>query len=118
MVVPLAGYRYRRHSRSTSHRISAAQLDALMQADRDFARDLPAGDREAAQALRKREQSILDSLAYDALISALKEGALPRAMKILASRPNIAPYLGDPVAVRIERLRSMLNGKKPPGAAA
>ena len=106
MVAPVAGYRYRRHAASISHRIADSQLAALLEADKRLVATLRPDETALAAVLRDRERSILDGLAFDAVVVALKAKNPVAAAKALLGRPRILPLLWEPVAVRIARMKA------------
>jgi len=104
---PSAMYLYRKHSNSISHRMSAADIHALLDADRRF--DRQAGlTHEERTALARRRHSLESLLIYDGVISAIKDGAPGRGATMALSEPRIWPLLTRPVASRLKRLGQTL----------
>lgn len=103
-VDPVARYRYRRHTASTSHRLRRIDIEALLAADDRF-REL--GGLTAAElvALDRRRRTLQRALGYDSLIAALKARSPWRALGEAAADPSIVPLLMQPVAARLARLR-------------
>lgn len=101
---PTAHYLYRKHAGSTSHRIHAEALEALIEANERLALVIPAADAEAQAALRRRAQSLHAMLAYDRVIGMLKDGDYARAAQASIMEPRIWPLLTRPVRARMGRL--------------
>jgi succinoglycan biosynthesis protein ExoO len=103
-VDPIARYRYRRHSGSTSHRLRRTDLEALLEADDRFRR-LDGLTTADLAALDRRRRTLERALAFDSFVAALKARSPLRALGEAAADPSIVPLLMMPVAARLARLR-------------
>ncbi len=103
-LVGALGYFYRRHQLSTSHRISAADLERLLLADDAMDGRFDATQGAITQARQKRRASIERALSYTHIISALKSRDWLAAAKLAARHPNAIPLLRLPVMARLRRL--------------
>ena len=107
---PAAMYLYRKHPDSISHRMSAAAIHALLDADQRFYRQ--AGlTHEERTALTRRRHSLESLLIYDGVISAIKDGDPGRGATMALSEPRIWPLLTRPVTSRLKRLGQTLTCK-------
>jgi succinoglycan biosynthesis protein ExoO len=106
---PTAMYLYRKHESSVSHRMTAADLNALIAADERFLR--LGLVYEEIKALDRRKRSLESLLAYDGVITALKAKDHTRGALIALSQPRIWPLLTRPLAARLRRLAQTLNRK-------
>jgi succinoglycan biosynthesis protein ExoO len=101
---PSPGYGYRRHSGSTSHRLTVANCAAMVQANAGLvaaAAGLPASVRDG---LARRQRALETALAFEKLVAALKAGDLRRALSVAADCPSCLPLLRMPIAARLGRL--------------
>lgn len=102
-VLPSLGYHYRKHGRSISHRLSVADLTAMIAAGARARRAWPALDPPTDAALRAREASLVAALAFQHFVEAMKARRPLRAMTALARRPGAVPLLRLPVRDRLAR---------------
>jgi succinoglycan biosynthesis protein ExoO len=100
---PTAHYLYRKHASSTSHRIRAEALEALIEANERLERAIDS-DTEILAALKRRGQSLHAMLAYDRVIGMLKDGDYAHAAQASIMEPRIWPLLTRPVTARMGRL--------------
>ena len=101
---PQLSYFYRKHANSISHRLSAAPLQAMLDADAAMrTSSLPGA---VVAALDDRRRSLEDALSFTALIAALKQRQPARALRIAVARPAAAGLLRTPVLDRLRRLVS------------
>jgi succinoglycan biosynthesis protein ExoO len=102
---PEAGYAYRRHAASTSHRLSVASCEAMVAANAAVAAgaaaDLPVSVR---RALARRQQALVAALGFERLVAALKGGKPFDAAAVAVSCPACLPLLRMPIAARLRRL--------------
>ena len=105
---PQLSYFYRKHANSISHRLSAAALQAMLDADAAMRSSSLAGAVSAALDYRRR--SIEDALAFLALIAALKQRQPVRALRVALARPAAAGLLRIPV---LDRLRQLVSRTAP-----
>ncbi|MFB0613905.1 glycosyltransferase family 2 protein [Aurantiacibacter poecillastricola] len=76
-------YFYRRHEQSTSHRLQARDVEALLEADR------PHTDAAVARAARKRRYALKTELAHIEAVEAIKRRALAKAAAACRDRPAV-----------------------------
>jgi len=97
-VYPDVGYHYRKHSASISHRLSHADIDAMLLAhDR-----LPeCNDVRLANALNAQREAILDARAYADLVAAMKARSFRQTLNVAAKRPSAMLLLREPIAKRL-----------------
>jgi succinoglycan biosynthesis protein ExoO len=99
---PSPGYGYRRHSGSTSHRLTVANCAAMADANAGLvAAGLPDSVR---QGLARRQRALEAALGFEKLVAALKAGDLRRAVSVAAACPSCLPLLRMPIAARLGRL--------------
>jgi succinoglycan biosynthesis protein ExoO len=104
---PSAMYLYRKHATSISHRISAADIHALLDADQRFYRQARLTHKERT-ALTRRRHWLESLLIYDGVIAAIKGGDPGRGATMALSEPRIWPLLTRPVTSRLKRLGQTL----------
>lgn len=104
LLLPWAGYFYRRHGASISHRLPAGSLAAMRRADAALPRPSPA----IAAALDARGRAIDTALAVEAAVQALKARRLPAPPP--AAWPILARFAWQALARRLPR-------RTPPTAA-
>jgi succinoglycan biosynthesis protein ExoO len=100
---PKALYWYRKHPNSISHRIKAAEIEALMLADERLAADLTL-DASAQKALARRRKSLCSMLSYDNVVNLIKGASYGRAAAIAIANPHMWPLLTQPIKARWDRL--------------
>jgi succinoglycan biosynthesis protein ExoO len=103
-VYPLPLYYYRRHAASTSHRLSEAALINLRSADLRFLKGLSRNDAALRRTMLAKIRSTEAALAYERLLTSLKERAWLRAFAIACAQPRAALLLRLPVGARVKRL--------------
>ena len=114
-VCPQMTYFYRRHAASTSHRLSTADLSAMLAADEAVRVRL--GDVGACpgagvrQALDRRRRTIERAIDFESLIQTLKARRWGPALALCYRRPGAAALLRIPLRDRVLRLRG---AKAPP----
>ena len=119
---PHAGYAYRRHRHSTSHRLSSSNAAAMVAASRrlvDAAVESPADVRALLGA---RHAAFTRSAAFARLVDALKARRPRAALAIMARTPATIPMLRMPIGAALRRIArrpapSMI-AKAEPAAAA
>lgn len=100
---PEVGYHYRKHARSISHRLSQANIDAMIAAHDRLANPLTLqGDLRASFGARRR--SLTDARAFDELITALKARNGKAALKVALKAPGALWLLHLPLRERLKRL--------------
>jgi glycosyltransferase involved in cell wall biosynthesis len=109
-TLPKAGYFYRRHSGSISHRLSSKALENILEAERGWAERWPQGSLQPL--FRARERSIRRAIAFEALVQAIKSRQLLEAASIAVTDPAAASLLRLPLEQFFRRLRSDPNSKR------
>ncbi len=103
----MALYLYRKHEGSISHRMNAAHIRALMDADERFRQRVALNHRER-RSLERRRQSLETLLAYDGVVRAIKQGSPARGAGLAMRNPRIWPLLTRPITARLKRVRQAL----------
>jgi len=107
-VVREAMYRYRRHSKSLSHRLSAPALRAMIASqDRFVAHNGPFATSLAA-AFQQRRTELLTRVRFEELVAAIKARRVMDAVASMLRHPALLPRLGQSFA---EGLTRRLRGK-------
>ncbi|WP_333835349.1 glycosyltransferase family 2 protein [Rubrimonas sp.] len=96
------GYLYTVRSGSTSARISADQIAAILRADKALLRRAPF-PRSAAAAQRRRTRSLKTALAYTIAARAAKAGAWGAAARQIAREPLALRHLAMRMAGRLRQ---------------
>jgi succinoglycan biosynthesis protein ExoO len=102
-TIPGIGYFYRRHSGSTSHRLSTDALRRILDVEKDWAERWPLACLQSL--FRSRERSIKRAIVFEELVQAIKTRQMTRAALLAASNPAAAWLLRLPVGQFIGRLR-------------
>lgn len=92
-ILPEPYYLYRRHSGSISHRLSVADLEAMLISQtvmRDWLGSVPP---ELAQAFDRRQEQLGNGLAFEELVAAIKGRRLVQVASLLVSEPRLAQRL-------------------------
>ena len=103
LVVPTAGYRYRKHSESISHRLSVANCDQMVTSEmalRDrlmLAGPLPRG-------YQRRWDALLNAQSFVTSIDQIKNRNFAGAVATLLRRPSAVGLYRMPVAAQLKRL--------------
>ena len=103
---PFPYYLYRKHAASTSHRLKASDVEAMLGAAERFG-----GETAATRTYRA---SLRNALAYERTIAALRDRKLRQAALTMLRAPWALPLLWMPVSSRLKRLTSRLRPRKPP----
>jgi succinoglycan biosynthesis protein ExoO len=103
-LVPDLTYFYRRHTSSISHRLSAATLQPMLEADIALRGKLVSAEPEIVSALDAVRRTVETALAFDGLVGALKQKQPFRALRLAAANPRAAALLRQPVHDRLRRL--------------
>lgn len=118
---PSAGYAYRRHAGSISHRLTVATAEAMAAANAAILatadRDLPMG---VHRALLRRQQALATAVAFEHLRAALNARRIGEALGVAIASPSCLPLLRMPIAARLaERLGRPVEAQpKDPAAIA
>ena len=93
VVVPEPYYLYRRHRGSISHRLSVADLTAMVASQDEMVgrmTDIPAS---LTGAFAARRSQLSTGLGFERLVAAIKSRNLGAALSLLARDPSLAPRL-------------------------
>lgn len=102
MLIPDAMYLYRRHSASASYRLNVAKL-RLMIAAQERQLQQVAGQDDLVRAVTERLAQTRAQLEYGRIVEAIRSGAMPKALWLLARRPACLRYLGQSIYERSSR---------------
>ena len=104
LLEPRSLYFYRKHEKSTSYRLRADDILALIAADERFiGRGFSFAPR-IETALKRRQHSLRCLLVYDTVLTALKRRDVLGAADWAARHPYMWPLLIQPIAARLRRL--------------
>ena len=103
LVCDYAGYYYRRHSGSISHRLTLTHLDKMLAAEDEIARALPV-DVRSSRAYIERRKALRRGHAFTRSIEALKAHAYLGAVMALARNPSAIGLYSLPIKARFRRL--------------
>ena len=103
LVSPEAGYRYRKHEASISHRLSPSDADAMIAANRELAAALGSHDRATRRAFKRRSSAMRDAGAFAHAIQALKQRRIHDSLMHILARPRSLRLFSMPLKVRAER---------------
>jgi len=101
---PSAMYLYQKHATSTSYRMSANEMLALLEAEKRFDRQAALTQEERA-ALMRRRRSLESLLIYHGVVSTFKLGQTGRGATMALSQPRIWPLFTRSVAARLKRFQ-------------
>lgn len=88
LVVPEPFYLYRRHSRSISHRLSVADMEAMVARQRALVGAQGVLDRRLASAFEQRLAVLRRGLDYERLVASVKARRVASALFLLARNPG------------------------------
>jgi succinoglycan biosynthesis protein ExoO len=114
LVLPTALYHYRKHAASISHRLSPANAERMVRAEREL-REAMAAAGPLPPAYRRRWHALLDARAFVGSLDLFKRRAFAAALLTLLRRPGAMRLYSMPIAARLGRLRARLVGKRGPG---
>lgn len=101
---PAPLYKYRRHAASVSQRMSASDIQGLLNAHARFVREHAPASREVRRALERRRLTLEALLLYDRVVTELKGADKGRGLVRALTNPRIWPLLTRPVKARVRRL--------------
>ena len=101
---PSCMYMYRRHPGSVSHRMTEQDIIVLLEAESDFLREATSLTPRERAALKERRRTLMTLLAYERLVSVVKEGDLRAAIVSAVRNPRIWPLVGRPIWARCQRI--------------
>ncbi len=119
---PQAGYAYRRHGNSTSHRLSSDNAATMLAASARLVDAAAAGPAEVSALLDARHAAFVRSEAFARLVDALKMRQPAAALAIVARTPSTIPMLRMPIGAALRRIArrpaaSMITTAEPEAAA-
>ncbi|ABQ70873.1 glycosyl transferase, family 2 [Rhizorhabdus wittichii RW1] len=119
-TIPDAGYFYRKHGSSISHRLSRADVETMVMAGDRLAADLRDAPADVRRALARRNRSIRAARDFTLAIEAIKARRPVAAAGLMLGRPRSIPLFRMPIAARIGRLagRGRDEAPAPPAPAA
>ena len=104
LLEPTSLYFYRKHEKSTSYRLRADDILALIAADERFVGRGFSFAPPIEAALRRRQHSLRSLLVYDTVLTALKRRDFLSAAGWAARYPLMWPLLVQPISARLRRL--------------
>lgn len=117
-TIPDAGYFYRKHGRSISHRLSLANVEAMVQAGARLAEALAGAPDHVRRALGRRNRAIRNARDFTLTIEALRQRRLAAALSLMLRRPASVPLFRMPIAARIDRLAGRGDPQPAPASPA
>jgi succinoglycan biosynthesis protein ExoO len=104
LLEPTSLYFYRKHEKSTSYRLRADDILALMAAEERFVGQGFSFPPRIQAALKRRQHTLRSLLVYDNVLAALKQRDVLRAIDRAVRHPWVWPMLTQPVSARLRRL--------------
>ncbi len=117
-TIPYLTYFYRRHSASTSFRLSRDALVRMLKGDAVSCQGRGPIPPDVQAALQERRRSIETVLAFTDLVTRLKSADMRGAVSAIASRPAAALLLSGVVRDRVRRWLSRPAFQAKPGRSA
>lgn len=105
---PTGLYLYRKHQSSTSHRLRATDIAALLDAEDRFAHEARGLSPRVKKALSRRQRTLRSLMVYDEVIGALKRADLLTAADHAIAHPHMWPLLARPISARLGRIATKL----------
>lgn len=106
-IAGFAGYRYRKHEGSISHRLSLANIEKMINAEAEIAAYLPK-DVAGSSVYRKRIAALQQARAFTQSIEALKQRSVFAAILAIAKWPTALKLYAMPLKARFARLLGSL----------
>lgn len=98
-----AGYRYRKHGNSISHRLSLENAERMMISERAVRSEVTVSGQMSPD-YAKRFSSIESAVAFTRCVEALKRRDIPGAAASLARKPSAIRHFSMPIAAAVKRL--------------
>ncbi|MDB5529764.1 MAG: Beta,3-glucosyltransferase [Devosia sp.] len=92
-ILPEPYYLYRRHSGSISHRLSVADLEAMLISQTVMRAWLGNVPEELAQSFDRRQEQLGNGLAFEELVAAVKGRRLVQVASLLVREPRLGQRL-------------------------
>lgn len=105
VLTDYAGYRYRRHDASISHRLSLSNLERMIAAEEKVALRLPEHVRKSSPYL-KRKSALHRAHAFTRSIEAMKSRDFLSAIMAIVRRPSALMLYSMPLRSKFGRLRA------------
>ena len=102
-VCDYAGYFYRKHEASISHRLSLDHLEKMISAEDSIGALLPDAVRHS-RAYRGRRAALRRAAAFTRSIEALKRKAPAAALREIAREPSALALYSMPIRARLQRM--------------
>lgn len=102
-VVHEAGYLYRKHEQSISHRLSPKHAAAMGQRAETLERDIKAAGLDSS-AFRARQKAMRQAVAFTHAVEALKTGKPMAALAHVSKQPASIRHFAMPIQARLKRL--------------
>lgn len=102
-TIPEAGYFYRKHGHSISHRLSLPNVEAMVRAGDQLAAELATAPADVRAALARRNRAIRNARDFTLMIEALKGKRLADTASLMIRRPGALPLFRMPVSARLAR---------------
>ena len=97
-----AGYFYRKHGASTSHRLSLANVEAMVTAGERLTVDLREANADARRWLAKRNRALRNTRNFTLAVEAIKERRFGRAAALALRRPGLLPLFRMPALSKLQ----------------
>jgi glycosyltransferase involved in cell wall biosynthesis len=101
-IYPMLLYFYRKHSGSTTHRLTGEALRAIHLVDREARLHIGSPDKRLKSALDARTRSIETALAFDRLVAAIKRRDVANACRVAMDCPGALMLLRHPIGARLK----------------
>ena len=106
-LLPKAGYRYRKHEHSISHRLSLANAQRMLASERELQAEIARKGRLTSAYLR-RYRSIERAVAFTQAVEALKQRRFGSAIAAIVRNPAAARHFALPLSALAERWRKRI----------
>lgn len=116
-TMPDAGYFYRKHGSSISHRLSLANVEAMVLAGDRLAAELDDAPADVRRALARRNRAIRAARDFTLAIDALKARRPIAAAGRVLGHPGALPLFRMPIAAKLGRLLGRREEAPPTEAA-
>ncbi|MBX7483659.1 glycosyltransferase family 2 protein [Qipengyuania qiaonensis] len=99
-----AGYYYRKHDRSISHRLGPREADTMRQANDELASLMQDRGAPVRKAFGRRAASYRNAAAFAHAIAAIKHGRADRSLAQVIRNPGTIPLFMMPIRSRLARI--------------
>lgn len=108
-LLPRAGYRYRKHEKSISHRLSVTNARRMLASECELRREVKR-KAQLTPAYLRRYRSIEQAVAFTEAVEALKQRRVFAAISAVMRKPSAIRLFALPLAAAARRLRQRLAG--------